>query len=63
VIFFESQHLYDRTEIVHRLVRGGWPRDVREWDDLVGFAMDVAALVCARPGGATAMPTLAQVGR
>ncbi len=49
--------------VVHRLVRGGWPRDVREWDDLVGFAMDVAALVCARPGGATAMPTLAQVGR
>ncbi len=32
-----------------------------QWDELLGFAMDVAGMVCARPGGATAMPALAQV--
>ncbi len=47
--------------VVHGLVRGGWPADAQEWDGLVGFAMDVAGVVCGRPGGATAMPTLAEV--
>lgn len=47
---------------IHVLVRHGWPADVDAWDELVRFAMDVAALVCARPGGATAMPTLPQLG-
>ena len=48
--------------VVHVLVRQGWPQDAQAWDDLVSFAMDVAGVVCGRPGGATAMPTLAQVG-
>jgi fructokinase len=37
------------------------PVDLAGWVDLVGFAGTVAALTCRAPGGATAMPTLAEV--
>lgn len=37
------------------------PGDVPGWRPLVEFALRVAGLVCESPGGATAMPTLAQL--
>jgi len=39
----------------------GVPSDLAGWVSLATFAVTVAALVCERPGGATAMPTLAEV--
>ena len=40
---------------------GGVPSDLDGWVALASFAVTVAGLVCERPGGATAMPTLAEV--
>lgn len=47
--------------VIDRILDAGWPADRPEWTDTVGYAMDVAAVVCGRPGGADAMPTRAQL--
>lgn len=49
------------SALIHRLLAGGVPRDPAGWRDRVAFALSVAGLVCERPGGAVAMPTLAEV--
>ncbi|AEV82804.1 sugar kinase [Actinoplanes sp. SE50] len=47
--------------LVSRLLAEGRPADAAGWRRQVRFALAVAALVCERPGGATAMPTPAEV--
>jgi sugar/nucleoside kinase (ribokinase family) len=47
--------------LVADLLAAGVPAEPAQWRDRVGYALHVAALVCESPGGATAMPTRAQV--
>lgn len=47
--------------LLYRLFADGVPAGVPGWRDQVAFALRVAALVCESPGGATAMPTPAQL--
>ncbi|MFX0592172.1 carbohydrate kinase family protein [Melissospora conviva] len=47
--------------LIADLLAGGVPADPAGWRRRVEFALRVAALVCEAPGGATAMPTRAQV--
>ena len=47
--------------LLHGLLITGPPTDREDWQALVGFALTVASLCCERRGGATAMPTLAEV--
>jgi fructokinase len=47
--------------LIRGLLDGGRPHDARAWRELVGFALAVAGLACEAPGGATAMPALADV--
>jgi sugar/nucleoside kinase (ribokinase family) len=49
--------------LMYRLVTEGVPAELDGWRDLVIFATQVAGLVCEAPGGASAMPTLAEVER
>jgi fructokinase len=49
--------------LMYRLVAEGVPADVDGWRDWVIFATQVAGMVCEAPGGASAMPTLAEVDR
>jgi fructokinase len=44
--------------LISRLLTGGFPARLEGWDRNVRFALAVAGLVCERPGGATAMPTV-----
>jgi fructokinase len=44
--------------LVRRLLADGVPADLDGWKRNVRFALAVAGLVCERPGGAVAMPTL-----
>jgi fructokinase len=46
--------------LLHRLA-AGVPADLEGWGEAVASALTVAALCCERPGGAAAMPTLAEV--
>lgn len=43
------------------VARGLLPGDRAEWERALVFAMAVAGLSCARPGGASAMPTVQEV--
>jgi fructokinase len=47
--------------LLHGLLASGVPGNQDGWRELVEFALTVAAVVCERRGGATAMPTLAEV--
>ncbi|BCJ45593.1 fructokinase [Actinoplanes ianthinogenes] len=47
--------------LVSRLLAGGRPAGLADWQGHVRFALAVAGLVCERQGGATAMPTPAEV--
>ncbi|WP_435207532.1 PfkB family carbohydrate kinase [Micromonospora sp. bgisy143] len=47
--------------LIADLLRDGEPSDPAGWVDSVAFALRVAGLVCESPGGATAMPTRADV--
>ena len=47
--------------LIAELLAAGVPADPAQWRRRVEFALRVAALVCEAPGGATAMPTRAQV--
>ncbi|HWS38325.1 MAG TPA: carbohydrate kinase [Actinoplanes sp.] len=47
--------------LISRLLAGGRPADLRGWTENVRFALSVAGLVCERRGGATAMPTPAEL--
>ncbi|GIE36972.1 fructokinase [Actinoplanes italicus] len=47
--------------LVSRLLVGGRPEGLAVWTDYVRFALSVAGLVCERQGGATAMPTPADL--
>ncbi|MEU6073513.1 PfkB family carbohydrate kinase [Micromonospora sp. NPDC047074] len=47
--------------LVAELLSGGEPADPAGWHERVAFALRVAGLVCESPGGATAMPTRAEV--
>ncbi|GAA1629419.1 carbohydrate kinase family protein [Actinoplanes couchii] len=47
--------------LISRLLTGGRPADLPAWADDVRFALSVAGLVCERQGGATAMPTPAEL--
>ncbi len=47
--------------LLHGLLASGLPGRPDAWRELVEFALTVAAVVCERRGGATAMPTLAEV--
>ena len=49
--------------LIADLLRDGEPADPAGWVDRVAFALRVAGLVCESPGGATAMPTRADVER
>ncbi|MEV1017368.1 PfkB family carbohydrate kinase [Micromonospora sp. NPDC049801] len=49
--------------LIADLLRDGEPADPTGWVDSVAFALRVAGLVCESPGGATAMPTRADVER
>ncbi|MFG1954739.1 carbohydrate kinase [Micromonospora sp. NPDC048830] len=49
--------------LVAELLVDGEPTDPAEWHRRVAFALRVAGLVCESPGGATAMPTRAEVLR
>ncbi|MEU7924947.1 PfkB family carbohydrate kinase [Micromonospora sp. NPDC049107] len=49
--------------LIADLLRDGEPADPTGWVDSVAFALRVAGLVCESPGGATAMPTRAEVER
>ncbi|MGV9214581.1 PfkB family carbohydrate kinase [Micromonospora sp. RB23] len=49
--------------LIADLLRDGEPSDPAGWVDSVAFALRVAGLVCESPGGATAMPTRADVER
>jgi fructokinase len=43
--------------LIDHLVSHGWPADRDDWQAALRRAMQVAGAVCARPGGASAMPT------
>lgn len=47
--------------LVSRLLAEGRPAGIGDWQRHVRFALAVAGLVCERPGGATAMPTAAEL--
>jgi fructokinase len=47
--------------LISRLLTGGFPAGLDDWQRHVRFALAVAGLVCERPGGATAMPGLDEV--
>ncbi|GAA2668736.1 carbohydrate kinase family protein [Actinoplanes palleronii] len=47
--------------LVSRLLSDGLPDGLAGWQRHVSFALAVAGLVCERPGGATAMPSPAEV--
>jgi len=47
--------------LIAGLLAGGRPGSVAAWSTQVRYALQVAALVCERPGGAVAMPTRAEV--
>ncbi|MDY7086348.1 MAG: carbohydrate kinase [Actinomycetota bacterium] len=47
--------------LVRRLLADGLPKDLEGWQRNVQFALNVAALVCERRGGAVAMPTADEV--
>ena len=47
--------------LISRLLAEGRPADLAGWVRHVGFALSVAGLVCERRGGATAMPTPADL--
>ncbi|BBH67133.1 fructokinase [Actinoplanes sp. OR16] len=47
--------------LVTRLLSSGAPRSLHDLEGHVRFALAVAGLVCERPGGATAMPTAAEL--
>jgi fructokinase len=47
--------------LVSRLLIGGRPAGLADWTGHVRFALSVAGLVCERQGGATAMPTPADL--
>jgi fructokinase len=47
--------------LITRLLAGGVPVSLEDWQRDVRFALAVAGLVCERHGGATAMPTPAEV--
>ncbi len=47
--------------LISRLLAGGRPAGLDAWSEAVRFALSVAGLVCERPGGATAMPTPADL--
>jgi fructokinase len=47
--------------LVSRLLAEGLPEDLGGWQRHVTFALAVAGLVCERPGGAVAMPTMAEL--
>jgi fructokinase len=47
--------------LVSRLLADGRPADLAGWQRHVRYALAVAGLVCERQGGATAMPTPAEV--
>jgi sugar/nucleoside kinase (ribokinase family) len=47
--------------LIWRLLRADPPEDVARWRPQLEFALRVAGLVCESPGGATAMPTLAEL--
>lgn len=49
--------------LIAELLRDGEPAEPAGWVDAVAFAQRVAGLVCESPGGATAMPTRADVAR
>ncbi|MEU4339163.1 PfkB family carbohydrate kinase [Micromonospora lupini] len=49
--------------LIADLLLDGEPDDPAGWVDRVAFALRVAGLVCESPGGATAMPTRADVTR
>jgi fructokinase len=49
--------------LTYQLVARGVPADLDGWRDQVVFATQVAGMVCEAPGGASAMPTLADVHR
>jgi fructokinase len=44
--------------LISRLLSEGRPADLDGWQRNLRFALAVAGLVCERPGGATAMPTM-----
>ncbi|MFI5933584.1 PfkB family carbohydrate kinase [Actinoplanes sp. NPDC051494] len=47
--------------LVSRLLVQGVPVDLAGWQGYVTFALQVAGLVCERPGGAVAMPTVEEL--
>jgi fructokinase len=47
--------------LISRLLAGGMPSGLEGWQSNVRFALAVAGLVVERPGGATAMPTPAEL--
>ena len=47
--------------LIAGLLADGPPATVDGWSRLVSYALQVAGLVCERPGGAVAMPTRAEV--
>jgi fructokinase len=47
--------------LVRRLLADGLPEDLAGWQRNVRFALAVAGLVCERPGGAVAMPTMVEL--
>ncbi|MEU8287502.1 PfkB family carbohydrate kinase [Micromonospora sp. NPDC048905] len=49
--------------LIADLLNDGEPDSPAGWVERVAFALRVAGLVCERPGGATAMPTRADVDR
>ncbi|GAB3940112.1 aminoimidazole riboside kinase [Micromonospora vulcania] len=49
--------------LIADLLLDGEPAEPAGWVDRVAFALRVAGLVCESPGGATAMPTRAEVRR
>lgn len=49
------------ASLVADLLAAGVPAGSVQWQERVGYALQVAALVCESPGGASAMPTRAQV--
>ncbi len=51
------------ASIIAELVKSGWPVDETAWEELLRFAVDVSAYTCCAPGGATAIPTRAEVDK
>jgi fructokinase len=47
--------------LISRLLAAGRPAGLDGWQENVRFALAVAGLVCERPGGATAMPTVEEL--